>query len=227
MVRHLGDPSVGAVTGYIKEGSRPANFMNRFVSLRVHRRAGGRAARAERARRAGVPGGRRAAAAAREPGGDRRRDRHLLARRGHVHDLQRAARRASAWSSSRTRSCGRRSRATSPGCGSSGCAGGAATSRSRCATGTCWLRRGQRPARRRQLRADLVLGLPDAGADGALVGRRWSRCSCSTASSSLDAFRSLWALNLVDLRVRDALGVRLGRPGGARAAGGRRSPSRA
>ena len=27
------------------------------------------------------------------------------------------------------------------------------------------------PARRRQLRADLVLGLPDAGADGALVGR--------------------------------------------------------
>ena len=32
MVRHLGDPSVGAVTGYIKEGSRPANFMNRFIS---------------------------------------------------------------------------------------------------------------------------------------------------------------------------------------------------
>ena len=33
MVRHLGDPGVGAVTGYIKEGSRPANFMNRFVSF--------------------------------------------------------------------------------------------------------------------------------------------------------------------------------------------------
>ena len=32
MVRHFGDPSVGAVTAYIKEGSRPANFMNRFVS---------------------------------------------------------------------------------------------------------------------------------------------------------------------------------------------------
>src|ERR1700754_3633390 len=32
MVRHLGDPSVGAVTGYIKEGSRPANFMPRFLS---------------------------------------------------------------------------------------------------------------------------------------------------------------------------------------------------
>jgi cellulose synthase/poly-beta-1,6-N-acetylglucosamine synthase-like glycosyltransferase len=33
MVRHLGDPAVGAVTGYIKEGSRPANFMNRFISF--------------------------------------------------------------------------------------------------------------------------------------------------------------------------------------------------
>ena len=33
MVRHLGDPTVGAVTGYIKEGSRPANFMNRFISF--------------------------------------------------------------------------------------------------------------------------------------------------------------------------------------------------
>jgi len=33
MVRHLADPSVGAVTGYIKEGSRPANFMNRFISF--------------------------------------------------------------------------------------------------------------------------------------------------------------------------------------------------
>ncbi len=33
MVRHLGDPSVGAVTAYIKEGSRPANYMNRFISF--------------------------------------------------------------------------------------------------------------------------------------------------------------------------------------------------
>jgi cellulose synthase/poly-beta-1,6-N-acetylglucosamine synthase-like glycosyltransferase len=32
MVRHLGDPEVGAVTAYIKEGSRPANSMNRFVA---------------------------------------------------------------------------------------------------------------------------------------------------------------------------------------------------
>ncbi|HEY2259605.1 MAG TPA: glycosyltransferase family 2 protein [Solirubrobacteraceae bacterium] len=32
MARHLADPAVGAATGYIKEGSRPANFMNRFIA---------------------------------------------------------------------------------------------------------------------------------------------------------------------------------------------------
>ncbi len=32
MTRHLADPAVGAVTGYIKEGSRPGNWMNRFVA---------------------------------------------------------------------------------------------------------------------------------------------------------------------------------------------------
>jgi cellulose synthase/poly-beta-1,6-N-acetylglucosamine synthase-like glycosyltransferase len=33
MARHLVDPEVGAVTCYIKEGSRPANYMNRFVGF--------------------------------------------------------------------------------------------------------------------------------------------------------------------------------------------------
>ncbi len=33
MARHLADPAVGAVTAYIKEGSRPANYLNRFVSF--------------------------------------------------------------------------------------------------------------------------------------------------------------------------------------------------
>jgi len=33
MARHLADPSVGAVTSYIKEGSRPANYMNRFIGF--------------------------------------------------------------------------------------------------------------------------------------------------------------------------------------------------
>jgi cellulose synthase/poly-beta-1,6-N-acetylglucosamine synthase-like glycosyltransferase len=31
MTRHLADPAVGAVTGYIKEGSRPGNAMTRFI----------------------------------------------------------------------------------------------------------------------------------------------------------------------------------------------------
>ncbi len=33
MARHLADPAVGAVTAYIKEGSRPANWMNRFIGF--------------------------------------------------------------------------------------------------------------------------------------------------------------------------------------------------
>jgi cellulose synthase/poly-beta-1,6-N-acetylglucosamine synthase-like glycosyltransferase len=31
MTRHLADPHVGAVTAYIKEGSRPGNYMTRFI----------------------------------------------------------------------------------------------------------------------------------------------------------------------------------------------------
>ena len=32
MTRHLADPAVGAVTGYIQEGSRPGNYMTRFIA---------------------------------------------------------------------------------------------------------------------------------------------------------------------------------------------------
>src|ERR1700735_2317631 len=31
MSRHLADPKVGSVTAYIKEGSQPGNYMNRFI----------------------------------------------------------------------------------------------------------------------------------------------------------------------------------------------------
>ncbi|HEY8584137.1 MAG TPA: glycosyltransferase family 2 protein [Capillimicrobium sp.] len=45
MVRHFADPGVGAVTAYIKEGSRPANWMNRFISYEyVNAQAGARRA---------------------------------------------------------------------------------------------------------------------------------------------------------------------------------------
>lgn len=33
MTSHLADPTVGAVTAYIKEGSRPATYLNRFVAF--------------------------------------------------------------------------------------------------------------------------------------------------------------------------------------------------
>lgn len=33
MTRHLADPEVGAVTAYIREGSRNKNFLNRFIAL--------------------------------------------------------------------------------------------------------------------------------------------------------------------------------------------------
>jgi cellulose synthase/poly-beta-1,6-N-acetylglucosamine synthase-like glycosyltransferase len=33
MTRHLADPDVGAVSAYIKEGSRPENYLNRFVAF--------------------------------------------------------------------------------------------------------------------------------------------------------------------------------------------------
>lgn len=32
MTRHLADPRIGAVTGYIQEGSRPGNYMTRFIA---------------------------------------------------------------------------------------------------------------------------------------------------------------------------------------------------
>jgi cellulose synthase/poly-beta-1,6-N-acetylglucosamine synthase-like glycosyltransferase len=45
MARHLGDPRVGAVTAYIKEGSRPANYLNHFIAYEyVNAEAGARRA---------------------------------------------------------------------------------------------------------------------------------------------------------------------------------------
>ena len=45
MTRHLTDPDVGAVTAYIKEGTRPGNFLNRFVAFEyVTAQAGARRA---------------------------------------------------------------------------------------------------------------------------------------------------------------------------------------
>ena len=32
MIRHFADPKVGAVTGYVKEGSVPGGYINKFVA---------------------------------------------------------------------------------------------------------------------------------------------------------------------------------------------------
>ena len=128
MVRHLGDPEVGAVTAYIKEGSRPANFMNRFISFEYI------TAQAAARRAQNVLGARRAWPAARSCCGARalRRSAARSTRPRWPRTRSRPSTCSSpgdAWCSSRTRSCGRRSRATSPACGSSGCAGAVATCR--------------------------------------------------------------------------------------------------
>ncbi len=45
MTRHFADPAVGAVSGYIKEGTRPGNYLNRFVAFEyVTAQAGARRA---------------------------------------------------------------------------------------------------------------------------------------------------------------------------------------
>ena len=110
MVRHLADPTVGAVTGYIKEGSRPSNYMNRFISFEyIGAQAGARRAQNVLGAQACLAGG--AQLLRRESleaiGGEI--DTSSLAEDTFT-TFNVAARRASASSSSRTRSSGRRSR---------------------------------------------------------------------------------------------------------------------
>ncbi len=88
MTRHLADPRVGAVTSYIKEGSRPGNYLTRFigyeyVTAQAAARRGQNVLGATR-----VPGRRRAAALAGQPARPRRPDRHHLAGGRHDHHLR-------------------------------------------------------------------------------------------------------------------------------------------
>ena len=70
MTRYFGDPDVGAVTAYIKEGSRPGNYMNRFVAFEyVTAQAAARRAQNVLGAQACLAGG--AQLIRREPGGDR------------------------------------------------------------------------------------------------------------------------------------------------------------
>ena len=199
MVRHFADPGVGAVTAYIKEGSRPANFMNRFIAFEyVSAQAGARRAQNVLGAQACLAGG--AQLIRRESleaiGGEI--DTSSLAEDTFTtFNVQLAGKRvvfephAIVWAEEPRDIAGLWKQRVRWGRGNV-----QVTLRYR----RTWLRRGARPPRRRELRADLVLGLPDARADGALVGLAGRRSSCSTASSPIDVFRALWALNLVDLR---------------------------
>ena len=124
------------MTAYIKEGSRPANYMNRFIAFEyIGAQAGARRAQNVLGAQACLAGG--AQLLRRESleaiGGEI--DTSSLAEDTFTTfnvQLAGQARRLRAARDRVGRGAARHRRA----CGSSGCAGAAATSRSRCATGT-------------------------------------------------------------------------------------------
>ena len=88
MTRHLADPRVGAVTCYIKEGSRPGNYLTRFIGYEyVTAQAAARRGQNVLGALACLAGGAQLHSRAnlRRP---RRPDRHHLAGRGHHHHVR-------------------------------------------------------------------------------------------------------------------------------------------
>ena len=223
MVRHLGDPEVGAVTAYIKEGSRPANFMNRFISFEyVSAQAGARRAQNVLGAQACLAGG--AQLLRRESfeaiGGEI--DTSSLAEDTFTtFNVQLAGGRvvfephAIVWAEEPRDIAGLWKQRLRWGRGNV-----QVTLRYR----RCWLRRERRPPRRLQLRADLVLGLPDAGADAALLGLAGDAVPARPRALDRRLPHAVGA-EPRHLPVHDALGAsrRTGRPPAA--AGWRRSPS--
>ena len=224
MVRHLADPSVGAVTGYIKEGSRPANFMNRFISFEyIAAQAGARRAQNVLGAQACLAGGaqllRREALEA--IGGEI--DTSSLAEDTFTtFNVQLAGppRGVRAARDRVGRGAARHRRAVE--------AAGALGPRQRPGHAALPARLAApqqlRAPRWHQLRADLVLRLPHARADGALV--RLAGHALRARPRALDRRLQLAVgAEPRDLLVRDALGLRAGRPGGtAQLAGGDHVP---
>ena len=214
MVRHFGDPWVGAVTAYIKEGSRPANFMNRFVSYEyIAAQAGARRAQNVLGAQACLAGG--AQLLRRESleaiGGEI--DTSSLAEDTFTtFNVQLAGGRvvfephAIVWAEEPRDIAGLWKQRLRWGRGNV-----QVTLRYR----HVWLRRAQGPAGRRELRADLVLGLPDARADGALLGRAGHAVRPRPRPGARRLPLVLGA-EPRDLSVRDPVGVRPGRLGGPR-----------
>ena len=129
MTRHLADAEVGAVTAFIREGSADRNCLTRFIGIEyvIAQAAARRAQNVLGAH--GLPGRWRAAALAREPRGGRRRRStpRTLAEDTFTTFLTQLGGRRVVFEP--PPSCSPRSRSGSPRCGSSGCAGRAATCR--------------------------------------------------------------------------------------------------
>ena len=88
MTRHLADPRVGAVTAYIKEGSRPGNYLTRFIGYEyVTAQAAARRGQNVLGAIACLAGGAQLHSRA-NLARPRRPDRHHLAGRGHHHHLR-------------------------------------------------------------------------------------------------------------------------------------------
>ena len=134
MARHLSNPKVGAVTAYIKEGSANGNYLTRYIAYEyITAQAAARRAQNVSGAMVCLAGGRSSTRG--EPGVDRRCSTAQRSRRT-PDDL-------------RTQLSGKRvvfegnaivwaeEPAISTGCGSSDCAGRAATCRSRCSSRTC------------------------------------------------------------------------------------------
>ena len=136
MTRHLADSRVGAVTAYIKEGSRPGNYLTRFIGFEyITAQAAARRAQNVLGAVACLAGGAQLHSRANlEAIGGRIDTTSLAEDTFTTFKTQMAGHR---WCSSRTPPCGPRSPATSGGCGSSGSAGRAGTSRSPSSSGGC------------------------------------------------------------------------------------------
>ena len=136
MTRHLADPRVGSVTAYIKEGSRPGNYMTRFIGYEyITAQAGARRSQEVLGVIACLAGGAQLHSRANIEAVGGRIDTTTLAEDTiTTFETQRPAARSS---SSRTPRCGPRNPAASSRCGNSGSAGPAATSRSPGGSSSC------------------------------------------------------------------------------------------
>ena len=186
MTRHLADPEVGSVNAYIKEGSRPGNYMTKFIGYE-YITAQAAARRSQNVLGAvALPGRRRPAALAGQHRGGRRPDRHGHAGRGHRDHVPDPADRGEGDLRAARGRLGRGARhhhrpveAAAP-LGARQHPGHPAVLLA-VVPASAAAPRNRPPARQHQLRAVLVLAAAPARLHDRPRRRRWSRCSSSTS----------------------------------------------